>query len=266
MAEAAHEDRDIAPLQPTFVFGHGPNHVIVSHGWMGDSHLFDPFLQFVDAERFTYAFIDCRGYGSRIDDGGPKTIEASAADVLGVAAHMGWGKFHVVGHSMGGMVAQRLMADVPDRLLSTVLIAPVPACGATLDDARRALLAKAIREPAARRELINLNTGGLRDDAWLDDLLSASVSSTSEGGLLGYLDSWAGTNFQTEVEDSEVSTLVVVGDVDPGCSEARMRDTALRWFPRASLVKLLQTGHYPMRECPQKLAQVLGDFITSPTA
>jgi esterase len=249
------------PVRPTIICGQGPNHVIVSHGWMGDSHLFDPFLDFVDEDKFTYAFIDCRGYGERVKDAGPKTIEASAEDVLGVAAYLGWDKFHVVGHSMGGMVAQRLMADVPDRLLSVVLVAPVPACGATLDDTRRALLGKAVREPQARRELIDINTGRLRDADWLDELLAASVSATSEAGLLGYLASWAGTNFQAEVEGSGVPVLVVIGDVDPGCTEARMNETVLRWFPRASLMVLLQTGHYPMRECPEKLASVLSDFL-----
>ncbi|WP_368623237.1 alpha/beta fold hydrolase [Paraburkholderia sp. BR13444] len=266
MADTFRGDGGIKPLQPTFVCGHGPTHVIVAHGWMGDSHLFDPLLPFIDAERFTYAFIDCRGYGSRVGESGPKTIEAAADDVLCVAAQLGWERFHVVGHSMGGMVAQRLMVDVPDRLQSVALIAPVPACGATLDDARRALLSKAIRETAARRELIDLNTGGLRDNAWLDDLLSASVSSTSEAGLLGYLESWAGTNFQSEAEGSKVPTLVVVGDVDPGCSEGRMKDTALRWYPQSTLVLLPQTGHYPMRECPQELSRVLSDFFVMQTA
>jgi esterase len=253
----------VTPLKPTFVVGHGSTHVVVSHGWMGDSHLFDPMLEFIDKDKFSYAFIDCRGYGARVDDSGPKTIEASAQDVLGVAEHLGWDKFHVVGHSMGGMVAQRLMADVSERLQSVVLVAPVPASGATLDDARRALLAKAIREPQARRELIDINTGRLRDASFLDDLLAASVAGTSEAGLLGYLDSWAGNNFRAEVEGSTVNTLVVVGEVDPGCTEARMKETVLDWYPCSSLKVLAKIGHYPMRECPEELASVLSAFVSN---
>jgi pimeloyl-ACP methyl ester carboxylesterase len=133
--------------------------VVVTHGWIADHTLFDPFIDCIDRARFTYAFLDCRGYGTRRDEPGLCTMDTVAAEVRAVTSRLGWPRFHVIGHSMGGMVAQRLMVDVPDRLASVILLAPVPASGARLDATRRALLQRAIIEPAARRALITANTG-----------------------------------------------------------------------------------------------------------
>ncbi|CAL8464728.1 g4263 [Coccomyxa elongata] len=45
-----------------------------------------------------------------------------ATDVLCILEHLSWTKVHVVGHSMGGMVATRLAALAPERVASLTLI------------------------------------------------------------------------------------------------------------------------------------------------
>jgi pimeloyl-ACP methyl ester carboxylesterase len=43
-----------------------------------------------------------------------------------VADHLGWEAFHLVGFSMGGMVAQVVAAAAPERLLSLALLSTTP--------------------------------------------------------------------------------------------------------------------------------------------
>jgi pimeloyl-ACP methyl ester carboxylesterase len=243
--------------------GDGLIRVIVSHGWIADHTLFDPFAAAIDRRRFTYAFPDCRGYGKRIDEPGPMTVEAMAADVLAVADRLGWRRFHVIGHSMGGMAAQRLLIDAPERLASALLLAPVPACGARLDPVRRILVECAIAEPEARRALIAANTGGRQPPEWVERILQLSWRTTSDRALSAYLDSWSATDFSREIRKVTVPVHVVLGELDPGASLARMEETILRWFPHATCEQLPRAGHYPMQEQPEELLRTVERHLES---
>lgn len=52
----------------------------------------------------------------------PVTIESMAADLVVLIEEHGWEKVHVVGHSMGGMVAQALAIEIPDRIASLTVV------------------------------------------------------------------------------------------------------------------------------------------------
>ena len=108
-----------------YLVGHGPHHVIVVHGWFGSASAWEPFAHVVDGERFTYAFLDCRGYGDRKAHPGPFTMEAIAEDVIALADALGWSQFHLMGHSMGGKISMLLALRHPElveRLLDVKLL------------------------------------------------------------------------------------------------------------------------------------------------
>ncbi|CAI7856974.1 unnamed protein product [Closterium sp. NIES-53] len=67
---------------------------------------------------------DNRGIGSSTcpTDKNAYTTAIMAMDALHLADHLGWTHFHVVGHSMGGMIASKVAATAPHRVKSLALI------------------------------------------------------------------------------------------------------------------------------------------------
>jgi pimeloyl-ACP methyl ester carboxylesterase len=245
------------PLFSTRLVGEGPEKIIAVHGWMGDHRLYDPLADFIDGARLTFAFPDCRGYGTRADVAGAMTVEEIAADVRALAADLGWDRYHVLGHSMAGMAAQRLLLDAPE-VASAMLLAPVPASGARIDDERRALLTAALTDPDQRLALIDANTGGVRSREWLRALRDLSVSGTRPEPMRAYMASWTGQGFAADLVDRVLAPVsVLIGALDPGSPEARVRDVYATLLPHARINVLHDTGHYAMREEPKQLVEAI---------
>ena len=66
---------------------------------------------------------------------------------------------------------------------------------------RWALLQKAVADPSARKELINVNTGNTKDDAWLRRLLDLTLAGITQDALVGYMSSWIGTRMLSDLDD-----------------------------------------------------------------
>lgn len=73
-------------------------------------------------KNFQTLTFDNRGIGQSVPCRGPVTIEAMAEDARALMDAAGWDSAHVVGHSMGGVIAQQLALDIPKRVRSLSLL------------------------------------------------------------------------------------------------------------------------------------------------
>ena len=73
------------------------------------------------ADAFTLISFDNRGIG-RSTGQGPLSIEAMAADALAIMRAEHLDQFHVVGHSMGGLIAQEVALTAPQQCRSLSLL------------------------------------------------------------------------------------------------------------------------------------------------
>jgi pimeloyl-ACP methyl ester carboxylesterase len=78
------------------------------------------------AQRFTVIAFDHRGTGRTPGTPEPYSTRLFARDSLDLLDRLGLGPAHVIGHSMGGRVAQWMALDAPDRIRTLVLAASGP--------------------------------------------------------------------------------------------------------------------------------------------
>ena len=74
------------------------------------------------AERFQVLLIDNRGVGESDKPNHPYSIQMFAHDAANLMAALGWEQAHVVGQSMGGMIAQEFALAFPFKTKSVAIL------------------------------------------------------------------------------------------------------------------------------------------------
>jgi len=251
---------DDSPM-PHASYGDGPSKVIALHGWLSDRHAFDALVPLLDRHAFTFVIPDVRGYGEAMTVSGEFTMEEVARDVLGLADSLGWRIFSLVGHSMGGKAAQRVLAMAPDRVSRLVGISPVPASGVPFDDPTAAMFQRAVTEAEVRRQILDWGTGSRYHHVWLDTMVERSLTRSAPEAFAGYLTSWSAGDFHADVAGADLPVKVIVGAHDPDLTAEVMRSTLLTWFPQAELEVFADAGHYAIEETPIALATAAQRFL-----
>ena len=247
------------------LLGQGAHHVIVLHGWFGDGSAFDPVKPFLDLDTYTYAFMDYRGYGQSTHLNGDFSIPEIGQDALDLADALGWDRFSLIGHSMGGMAIQWIAAHAPDRVIALVGLTPVPASGFPMDSDTMALFRGAKDNAQNRETILMYTTGNQLTSTFGKTMAQRSLTQTTPEAFDAYLTAWSLTHFEEQVTCLSIPFLVLVGAQDPVITAELMENTIAQWFPQATLEALPKAGHYPMIETPVALVTRWEAFLGSKT-
>jgi len=243
--------------------GTGAHKVLCLNGWLGHAKDWGGLTQYLDLDNFTYVFMDYRGYGMRHKLKGNYDMAEISADALALVDQLGWGQFSLLGHSMGGMAIQKILAQAPDRVKKLVALCPVPASGVPFDDEQWALFSSAVNTPEARGLIIDFTTGNRLPKQWIEAMVQSSVRHATKEAFAGYLQAWVSTDFAAQIRGLELPVLVLVGENDPGLSAEFCEQTWLQFYPQASLSVISNAGHYPMFETPLILATEIEKFLAA---
>ena len=244
-----------------FVHGHGPVRALVLHGWFGDWRVFESMLPALDPERFTFAFMDYRGYGASMGLAGPFDLATIANDALRLADHLGWERFSLVGHSMGGKAALKVATLASRRVERILGVTPVWAGRTPFDEATLGFFRSAADDPAVRAAIIHATTGERLPRVWSESLADRSLASSRKDAFASYFEAWAMEDFAAEVGSLSHEILVVVGAADGGVTQEATQATWGAMLPGVTIEVFEAVGHYPMLEAPPRLARVFEAFL-----
>ncbi|MBI4338821.1 MAG: alpha/beta hydrolase [Chloroflexi bacterium] len=103
-------------------WGEGPReHLVLLHGLTSNAHAWDDFAREA-SPRFRVIALDLRGHGESGHAPDGYTLDLFADDVTALARHLNLRSFHLVGHSLGAMIAMYLAARYPGMIARLVLV------------------------------------------------------------------------------------------------------------------------------------------------
>ena len=100
--------------------GAGPT-VLFLHGIGSSRRRWDPQLPAVSSSGFRCVRVDLRGFGESEGAGQRFGMETFLGDMIEFSETLGAERFHLVGHSLGGMIAQKFAVEHRGRVASLVL-------------------------------------------------------------------------------------------------------------------------------------------------
>ncbi len=222
--------------------GTGPVLVLV-HGYLGGSSQWSAEIERL-GPHFDVIAVDLAGYGEARHLAAPAEIAAHARAVLHTLDRLGVGRFHLLGHSMGGMVAQEIVHEAPDRVMRLVLYGTgphgsIPGRFETMARSRERLAADGV-ERTARRICAT----------WLLDreaspaferlaALGASVSPQAAEAGLWAMEGWDGRDRLAAIRQA---TLIVWGEHDRSYGWTQV-EALWRGIAAASLAVLPACSH-----------------------
>jgi pimeloyl-ACP methyl ester carboxylesterase len=228
--------------------------LVLMHGYTGD--VTDWRFQLPEFSRtHRVVAMDHRGHGrsEAPNDRASYTISQMADDAQALADFLGLERYHLVGHSMGGAIAQEMALASPGRLLSLTL----HDTGYRFDLSRNEMIAKftAMRNKIAEEQgMVALAAikspfpsppfmPAERELETQERLAAMSVDAFIGAGA--GLRAWQGT--AERLADIKTRTLVIYGDMDnPMLVEASKH--MAKTIPGATLEVVPQAAHSPQYE------------------
>ena len=229
--------------------------LVLVHGFTGGRIDWADVIDDLAVDRRVVAW-DHRGHSDSTNtgDAATYTFDQLVADAVAVLDALGLGRFHLLGHSMGGIVAQRLVLEHPDRVESLILM-------------------DTLAEPslALPREWIDntVSTGRNEGLSAVADLmarftLSSSVAFEEDRPRIAERNRHKLTNMDVEafaalaeelrsfpsllerLETITCATTVLVGELDAPLRDAS--DNIAKAIPGAELVVIEGAAHCPQEE------------------
>ena len=235
--------------------GQGPPLVFV-HGWTANRHRWDHQSAHFSAERRVIR-LDLRGHGDSTG-AGVGAVDDLAQDVLALLDHLKVDRCVLVGHSMGGMIAQTIALARPDLVERLVLVDSISRMA--YSRGRGLLMAASTLVPFRLFVAANIQRafapGYPREE--VRKYIEASAATPKEVVMTDY-GAMRAFDVLDRVGEIEAPTLIVHGFHDIQLPLKQMLRMA-KAYPNA-VVRIIDAGHELPVEKPAELTEALDRFL-----
>ncbi|MEP9355060.1 alpha/beta hydrolase [Xanthobacter sp. KR7-65] len=216
---------------------------------------------------FTLIEFDNRDIGKSARAKAPYAVADMARDALAVLDAAGIAKAHVVGHSLGGMIAQELTLMAPQRVDRLVLSNTIARSDLYTTEIMRLLkeLRLQIDNELTFGAALTTFVLGMRTLKTIP--LFAAVQQSLDAGLyqekdafLRQLDACVSFDALTRIGMIAAPTLAIYCDDDRLFAPAMVREVADA-IPHAALDEIIDSGHCPMVEAPENFCTTVRAFL-----
>ena len=240
------------------VRGHGSRHVLFAHGWISSRRMWYEVVERLDHELFTLHSFDFRGCGLSDRPRTPDDLAEYASDLRAVLATID-APVTLVGHSLGGRLAQYVATERPANLERLILVAPGTAKSVRFTPQRRA---QAIETYGSRERIERFQRAAMYREVApevmariVDDALVASYEHWVGGEERGRID------FSDRLAAIDVPTLAIAGSNDPLAPPSRVKREVTGAIHDALFVLLRDAGHNLPIETPDDIAEAVRRFL-----
>jgi pimeloyl-ACP methyl ester carboxylesterase len=253
---------------PTFsTLGSGPT-VLMLHG-VGGGHLaFAPQVETLASYGFRAVAWDMPGYG-RSPPIEPYNFKGLAESCIALIEGLGCAHVVLLGHSMGGMVAQEVVARRPDLVSRLVLCGTSPAFGKPDGEWQRAFLAERTAPLDAGQSMAELaellvprmiGPGSLPEGVRLATHCMAGVNPSTYRRAL---EAMLGFDRRANLQHIHVPTLLIAGEHDRNAPPAMMKKMG-QAIAGSTFLEMAGIGHLQNLEAPEAFDAAVLNFLALP--
>ena len=215
------------------------------------------------ATRHQVVAFDNRGIGESDKPPGPYTAAQMAGDALQVLDEAGIDRAHVLGASLGGMIAQELVVAAPERVERLILCCTTPGGPATvpMPEATARLFAEApsLAPEVALRRFVENALGADPSPQLVDELFARRAANPPDPA--GWqAQAAAGLGFQGVEAEIAAPTLILGGTAD-NVVDHRNADVLAARIPGAQVELLAGAGHLFFWERPDESVRIINEFL-----
>ncbi|MHA1915420.1 MAG: alpha/beta fold hydrolase [Promethearchaeota archaeon] len=243
--------------------------LLMIQGLSENVYWWDPPMIEVLSKQFKIVLFDNRGVGRSDSLEGEVTIETMAADAVGLLDALDIKQAHILGHSMGGMIAQDLVLKFPGRVKKLVLCST--SCGGSKAelpsrDTQRILTKLSTRDHT--RDLIEEAMPHIFTKQFInekpefvvkkvDDIL---IIPTDQTTFKAQMTAWMRYNSCRKLKTVSVPTLIVHGRQDI-LVPPRNGELLAEKMPNAEIIWFDSQAHLIHTEETDKFVEVLLKYL-----